>query len=303
MKKEKIAFIGCGIIGAGLAVNAMMHDYQVAMVDISDEMLDAAKTRVSDILKIMSDNNICTEKEAAHYAKDVGYTTSIKDAVKDAVLVQECVPERLDLKKSTYAEVEKYCNDDTIIASSTSAMMPSDLQEGALNPERIMVAHPYNPSYLLPLIELCGGRKTTEEALQRAKTIYEGFGKVPVICRKEISGYIVNRASWAMLKEAEDTVLNGICTVEDMDKAIMFGPGIRTAVTGQLLTISLGINGGYKARASKYGLEPNETDAILAEGVDVELKNRSPETGNTPEEVCAWRDKMIAEILKLQGMI
>ena len=303
MQKHKVAFIGCGIIGAGLAVNAMMHGYPVTMVDLTEPLLDKARQRVADILGIMVRNSVCTQAEADGYAASASYTTSIQEAVADAKVIQECVPEKLEIKHDTYAQVERCCDADAVIASSTTAMLPSDLQEGAIHPERILVAHPYNPSYLLPLIELCGGKQTSQEALERAKAFYEDIGKVAIICRKEVSGYIVNRASWAVLREARETVVQGCCSVEDMDKAIMYGPGLRMAITGQLLTISLGVEGGMRAQAAKYGLDPKPDDELIASGVEEELANRPAELGSDEAGACAFRDKMIIEILRLQNMI
>ncbi len=146
-----------------------------------------------------------------------------------------------------------------------------------------------------------GATSKAEVDEKKAKEIYESMGKVPVVCQKEINGFIVNRLSWAALDAAKESVADGVCSVEDMDKAIMYGPGLRMAVTGQILTISLGVQGGYREAAKKYGKEPDPVDLILADGVDEQIKNRAPEEGQTVEEVIRWRDKMFVKILKLFG--
>ena len=215
--------------------------------------------------------------------------------MKGANFVQECIPERLELKKSTYATIQKVTGPDAIICSSTSKLFPTKLQEGSLYPQSILVGHPYNPAYLLPLIELCGGEQTAPEAIEKAKEIYTGMGKVAVVCKKEIYGFIVNRLSWAALDAAKECVRDGVCSVEDMDKAIMFGPGMRMAVTGQLLTISLGVEGGFRAIADKYGEESTPWNEVYAQGVDEEIANRDPSIGNTVDSVCKFRDYAFAE--------
>lgn len=101
-----------------------------------------------------------------------------------------------------------------------------------------------HPSYLLPLIEVCGGRETSDEVIAKAIEIYKGMGKVPVHCKKEVPGFIVSRISWSAMDIAKEIVMDGVCSVEDMDKAIMYGPGMRMAITGQILTLSLGNQGG-----------------------------------------------------------
>ena len=231
------------------------------------------------------------------------YSNDLEQAVQGAQFVQECIPERLELKKSTYATIQKVTGPDAIICSSTSKLFPTKLQEGALYPQSILVGHPYNPSYLLPLIELCGGEQTAPEAIEKAKEIYTGMGKVAVVCKKEIYGFIVNRLSWAALDAAKECVRDGVCSVEDMDKAIMFGPGMRMAVTGQLLTISLGVDGGFRAIAEKYGEEPTPWNEVYAQGVDEEIANRDPSMGNTVEGVCKFRDRAFAQLLKLHKLL
>lgn len=299
--KKKAAFIGSGMIGSGLAVNAMMHGYETWLQTRSQ--VDKVKGRVAHIFDVMVENGICTREEADGYAKLATYTTSVEDAVAGAAFIQESGPENLETKKGLLAQIEATCDADAIIASSTSQLLPSDLQEGALHPERILVGHPYHPSYLLPLVELCGGKQTAQWCIDRAVCFYEEIGKVALVCKKEVSGYIVNRLSWAALNEARKTVWDGCCSVEDMDKAIMYGPGLRMAITGQILSVSLGVEGGVRAQLAKYGKEPTPQMEIIASGVDEEIANRPEGIGNTVDAIGDFRDKAIVEILRLQNML
>ena len=301
MGKIKAVFVGTGMIGAGLAANAMLNGYETVLYDVVPQ--EKMRETISHILDILVEAGAATKAQADQALADCQFSNNLEEAVKGADFVQECIPERLELKKSTYAAIQKVTGPNAVICSSTSKLFPTKLQEDALYPQSILVGHPYNPSYLLPLIELCGGEQTSPEAIQRAKEIYTGMGKVAVVCKKEIYGFIVNRLSWAALEAAKECVRDGVCSVEDMDKAIMFGPGMRMAVTGQLLTISLGVDGGFRAIAEKYGEEPTPWNEVYAQGVDEEIANRDPAMGNTVDGVCKFRDHAFAELLKLHKLL
>lgn len=301
MGKYKATFVGTGIIGAGLAANAACHGFDVTLYDVIE--ISRIHENFEKVLDYMKSAGALEEKGKADILNRVQYTNDLEEAVKGADFVQECVPERLELKHSIYAQIQKVTGKETIIASSTSALFPGKLQEGALYQESIVVGHPYNPSYLLPLIEVCGGSKVPEEILQKTCEIYTAMGKVPIVCKKERPGFIVNSLSWGAMEAAKECVREGVCSVEDVDKAIMYGPGMRMAVTGQLLTISLGIDGGFREAARKYGGEPTPEDELYAAGVDAEIANRPENTGNTVESVCRYRDRMLADMLKLHGLL
>ena len=301
MEKIKAVFVGTGMIGAGLAANAACHDFDVTLYDVVDT--EQIYKNFEKVLSLLVDASVITKEKKTEILENTTYSNHLEEAVSNADFIQECVPERLELKGDIYKKIQTVTGNAAIIASSTSAIYPSKLQQGALYPECIVVGHPYNPSYLLPLVEVCGGELVPEHILNRVCEIYTAMGKVPVICRKERPGFIVNQLSWGAMEAAQTCVKEGICSVEDVDKAIMYGPGMRMAVTGQLLTISLGIDGGFRAAAQKYGKEPSEDDILYADGVDAEIANRPVEKGNTVETVCKYRDQMLADILRLHGLL
>ncbi|MGN0734854.1 MAG: 3-hydroxyacyl-CoA dehydrogenase NAD-binding domain-containing protein [Anaerovoracaceae bacterium] len=300
MSKVKAVFCGTGMIGAGLAANAILNDFDVTLYDVVNE--EQIRKNINTVMDIMVEAGAATREEAEIKLGRVRVCTDLAEAVKDADFVQECAPENLELKKKIYRQIQEAAGKKCIIASSASGLFPSKLIEDALYPEKIVVGHPFNPSYLLPMIEICGPH-APQETIDEAKKIYEAMGKVAIVCRKEVRGYIANRINWAIMDAATDGVREGLCTVEEMDKAIMFGPGMRTAVTGQLLTLSLGVEGGYRNYAQKYGLAPDPVYAVMAEGIDEEIASRNPEKGQDVASVEKWRDKMFVEILKLHGMI
>lgn len=296
----KIAFVGTGMIGSGLAVNAALNGQEVALYDVADPAV--VQKTVRQILDILIEAGAADAAQADSALASMTFTQDLAQAVTGARFVQECVPERLELKQSTYRSIQEIVGKTAVIASSTSGMFPSDLSKGALYPENIIVGHPYNPSYLLPLIEVCGPH-ASQETIDTAMEVYKAMGKEPVLCRKEVHGFIVNKLSWAVMDGAIQAVANGECTVEDIDKAIMFGPGMRMAVTGQLLTMSLGVPGGFRMMGKKYGNEDGDTEKertinLIADGVDQEIAGRPEEFGNTVDSVVKFRDRAFADILK-----
>lgn len=296
----KIAFVGTGMIGSGLAVNAALNGQEVALYDVADPAV--VQKTVRQILDILMEAGAANAAQADKALAAMTFTQDLAQAVTGARFVQECVPERLELKQSTYRSIQEIVGKSAVIASSTSGMFPSDLSKGALCPENIIVGHPYNPSYLLPLIEVCGPH-ASQETIDTAMEVYKAMGKEPVLCRKEVHGFIVNKLSWAVMDGAIQAVANGECSVEDIDKAIMFGPGMRMAVTGQLLTMSLGVPGGFRMMGKKYGNEDGDTEKertinLIADGVDQEIANRPENFGNTVDSVVKFRDRAFADILK-----
>ena len=302
MKQGKIAFVGTGIIGAGLAVNALVSGCQAALYDVAD--LEVSRTRIKTILENMVDAGAFDQTTADAAYQRACFTNDLKEAVIDAVFIQECIPEKLELKQSVYREIQTVVGADPVIASSTTALMPSKLQDGALYPERILVGHPYNPSYLLPLVEICGGEKTSQASIDEAKAMYESWGKIAVVCLKEIFGYLCQHVNWGVRDIALKLAKDGVGSPEDIDKAIMYGPGMRFPITGQLLTLALGSEGGWKDLPRKYeGREPNEWECWLSDELDQELAHRPAEIGNNTADVVRFRDKMLVAMLKVQNLL
>lgn len=296
-----LVFAGTGIIGAGLASNALTHNQDVTLYDIrpADEM----KQNVQDILERMAHAKVIEASDIPHYMSALHATNSLADALENADAVFECLPERLELKQNLYKQIQEI-NPQVLICSSTSAMFPSTLQKDMINPQRIIVGHPFNPSYMIPLIEIVGGHATSE-SITEAKDIYTAMGKKPIVCKKEVNGYIVQRANWAMFKSLLSAVTDGVASVEDIDTAFTYGPGMRAAILGQLLALDLGAQGGYGAMAEKYGdslktamgIDPQDMQSLI-DGIAQEKKDRPKELGNTNEEIEAFRDSAIAIFLK-----
>lgn len=301
MSKGKVAFVGSGMIGSGIAVNCILNGYEAVLQ--TRRQVEKTNNRMKSMLRILVDNKVITQAQCDEASKLYSVTTSIEEAVTGAFFIQESGPELLETKRVLFDQIEEFAAPDAIIASSTSKLLCTDMQKGAKHPERFIIGHPYHPAYLLPLIELVAGAETSPEVMAKAKAFYDGIGKETIICKKDISGYIVNRLSWAAAAEAKKTVAQGICSAEEMDKAIMYGPGLRFAITGALLTMTLGTEGGLRNEAEKYHKAPDPDIELIASSIDEEMANRPPEQGNDWDSIGEYRDKMIIAFLRAQGKL
>ncbi|MDZ7748464.1 MAG: 3-hydroxyacyl-CoA dehydrogenase NAD-binding domain-containing protein [Halofilum sp. (in: g-proteobacteria)] len=182
------------------------------------------------------------------------FTTDLEAAVADAGLVQENAPEREDVKRDVLARIDAATAPDTLIGSSTSGLLPSTLQADCAHPERVFVAHPFNPVYLLPLVELVGGRHTSAEAIERARAFYAGIGMRPLHVRREIEGHVADRLMEALWREALHLVNDGVATTEEIDAAIVYGAGLRWSLMGTFLTFHLaGGESGMRHMLEQFG--------------------------------------------------
>ncbi|MCP4187010.1 MAG: L-carnitine dehydrogenase [Gammaproteobacteria bacterium] len=222
------AVIGGGVIGAGWVSRLIENGVDVAIYDPAEDAME----KVEAVLK--NSRYAYGKLISAPRAKEgsISFKDSIAAAVPGAELIIESVPERLDIKQSVYAEIEQSADTDAIIASSTSGIMPSDLQAKMSNPERLLVAHPFNPVYLLPLVELVGGKSTSMDTINRAREIYTSVGMHPLHVKKEIEAFIADRLLEAIWRESLWLVKDGIATTQDVDDAVRFGFGLRYAQMG-----------------------------------------------------------------------
>ena len=225
---KQAAIIGGGVIGGGWAARLIENGIDVAVFDPADN----AEQKVNAVL----DNSRYAYGRITNAPRrtegNVEFCDSVATAVDGAELIVEAVPEQLDIKQSVYAEIEIAAATDVIIASSTSYIMPTDLQKKMLHPERLLVGHPFNPVYLLPLVELVGGEKTSADTIERARKIYLSIGMQPLHLKQEIEGFIADRLLEAMWRECLWLVKDGIATTQDIDDAMRYGFGLRFAQMG-----------------------------------------------------------------------
>jgi carnitine 3-dehydrogenase len=233
-------------------------------------------------------------------------TDDLAKATKDAQFIQESAPERLPTKQDLYETLGRITAPDVVIASSTSGLPMTDIQATCSTPERCVVGHPFNPPYLLPLVEVIGGNKTTDDALDWAMDFYATAGKEPVRLKKEIPGFIATRLQEALWREALHMVANGEATPEDIDRALRFGPAPRMAVQGQCMAFHVACGaGGMATNLDQFGpalklpwtrLEAPELTQELRDAM-VDGCNAMTE-GKDFEDMAADRDRRIVAILK-----
>lgn len=222
------AVIGGGLIGGGWVARLVQNGVDVRVYDPDPE----APRKITAIMD-NADHALARLTMAPPPARGrLDFASTIAEAVADCELIVEAVPERLKVKQAVYAEIELAVADDAIISSSTSGIMPSDLQAEMRRPDRLMVGHPFNPVYLLPLVEMVGGVKTGNETIRRAGDIYRAIGMHPLHIRKEIEAFVADRLLEAVWREALWLVKDGIATTAEIDDAIRYGFGLRWAQMG-----------------------------------------------------------------------
>jgi 3-hydroxyacyl-CoA dehydrogenase len=299
-----VAVIGTGLIGASWAALFLSKGLAVHASDPAAGAEDRLRSFVDRALPDLRR----LDPGAVMAADGLSFTSDPREGAARADFIQESVPEDLDLKRSVLSELEDAARPATVIASSTTAFRPSELQTGCRRPERIVVGHPFNPPHLMPLVEVVGGRLTAPEAIERAFGFYRSIGKTPIRLRREVVGHVANRLAAALWREAVHMVAEGVASVADIDRAVTDGPGLRWAALGPNLLYHLGGGAGgmatylerlgptQEARWQSLG-EPRLTEAVKKQLID---GVRDEAAGRSVEELAHERDDALIEILLLR---
>ena len=225
---SRIACIGAGPIGGGWAAFFLAQGYQVRSYLHAESEYEALMRLLDTAWASLEQIGLAEGASRDNFS----WTTDLAEAVADAEFIQESVPEVLELKQELYRTLGDIVDADVVIASSTSGLSMSDIQAKCATPERTVVAHPFNPPYLLPLVEMIGGKKTDPRTVEWAQQFYRVAGKAPLVMQKEVPGFIATRLQEAIWREALHMVANGEATVEQIDQAVVNGPGPRWALMG-----------------------------------------------------------------------
>ena len=237
---EKLAIIGCGTMGHSIALNAGWAGLQVRMYGTSEADTQQGELGIISKLKMLVKHELLREEEFALIRERISITTSMENVLEDCTFVIEAVPENIDLKKNLFLHLDKVLNKDVILASNTSALSPTAIAAATKNPERILVTHFWNPAHLVPLVEIVRGEMTSDESVKRALELLRFMKKKPIEVKKEVPGFVANRLQFALFREAQYLLENGIASKEDIDAAVVYSIGRRLSVTGPLVSADMG---------------------------------------------------------------
>ena len=299
----KAAAIGGGVIGGGWIARLILAGVDVSVFDPDPE----AERKITAIIQ-NADRAMARlwQGQATGDKGKLEFVGSIAEAVKDADLIQESTPERIEIKTKVMAEIGEAAKADAVIGSSTSGLLPSEFQAGSALADRIMVAHPYNPVYLLPVVEIVGAQ-TSDDAIARAMTLYASIGMKPVHIKKEIDAFVGDRLLESMWRESLWLVKDDIATAEEIDDIVRFGLGLRYAQMGQFMTYRLGGGeAGVRHFLEQFGPSlhwpwtklmdvPEWNDALISKIAD---QSDAQAAGKSIAELERIRDNNLVDILK-----
>ena len=236
---RRVAVVGSGLMGSGIALQFAVGGYDVQLGDVSDERLEMALGTVATNLEMMRDMGLVDDESAAGVPGRISTSSALETTLDGADFVIEAVFEDLALKQKVFGEIDGLAPDHAVIASNTSSFMASQLAPYTGRPGKVVVANWWNPAYLLPLVEVVRGPETTEETIETTVALLAALGKRPVVLQKESLGFIGNRMQFALLREAASIVEAGIATAEDVDAVVTNSFGRRLSVAGPFQVFDL----------------------------------------------------------------
>ncbi|CAN0625109.1 L-carnitine dehydrogenase [Burkholderia multivorans] len=301
------AAIGTGVIGSGWVARALANGLDVVAWDPAPDAERQLRANVANAWPALERAGL---KPGADPAR-LRFVPTIDACLADADFVQESAPEREALKRELHAQIDRAARPDAIVASSTSGLLPSDFYAHAAHPARCVVGHPFNPVYLLPLVEVLGGARTSPDAVEAAMRIYRGLGMRPLRVRKEVPGFIADRLLEALWREALHLVDEGVATTGEIDDAIRFGAGIRWSFMGTFLTYALaGGEAGMRHFMRQFGpalelpwtklVAPPLTDRLIDRVVEGTAEQQGVRSIKALER---YRDECITEVLRAIGEV
>ncbi len=296
------AVLGAGVIGASWTALFLAAGRSVAVYDVADDVEETVRAYIETAWPTLAELGM-TERGNPDA---VTFHDQPVDAVGQAAFVQESVPERVAIKHALYAEIEEALAPEAVVASSASGLTLSEMQAGWRDPARFVLGHPFNPPHLIPLVEVMGNAETGDGVVDAAERFYEDVGKVTIRVEKEVPGHVANRLQAAIWREALHLIKEGVASVEDVDKAVSAGPGVRWAAMGPSMLFHLGAGeGGLAAFCERYAEsfhrwwddlgDPRIDDDLRAKLIDgiAEATEGKPTT-----ELAKERDALLLGILR-----
>ena len=301
---KKIAVIGTGVIGAGWIIRCLAHNKKVIAYDkdlkLEKKLISQIKRAWPFAKKIFNNKKL--------NLKNFKYVTSIEEAVKEADFIQECATENYKIKTKLMNIIGKFAKHDSIISSSSSGLLPTRIYSKCKNPHRTMIAHPFNPVYMCPGVEIVPGKKTKKKFLNKANKFYKSISMNPIMLKKELPGYLSDRLQEALWREALHIVNEGYASTKELDRAIEDGPGLRWSLMGTFLTFHLaGGKAGMKHMLEQFGpalklpwtkLKAPKLSKKLSSRVIEGTKQQA--RGKSVEQLSKIRDEYLVNLLKLR---
>jgi 3-hydroxyacyl-CoA dehydrogenase len=309
---QRAAVVGAGLTGSSWAGLFAAHGVEVRLTDRDPLVLESGLRRAQAAARFLGEQGLADRDGVERGLDLLRPAAGLEEALPGAQLVQEAVREDMGSKREVFRRVARLVP-EALIATSSSGLSITEIQQAAEPPGLCLAAHPYNPPHLIPLVELAPGELTSPEALPRAAAYYRSVGKEPVVLKRDIPGYIGNRLAAALWREAIELARSGVATVEDIDRAVRLGPGFRWAVMGPHLLYDLGggragiaghldhlggIKVGILRDLATWTEFPDGTGPLLEEGLQAE--KQAPPYGGAQglEELESLRDRGLAQLLK-----
>ena len=301
--KERIAIVGAGLIGRAWAIVFARAGHPVALYDADREAQERGLAALDDGLNDLKGAGLLDESPVAVRLR-ITPAPTLAGVLAGAAYVQENIGENLAAKKTLFAQIDTLAAPDAILASSTSGIPASQWSEGLAGRARCLVAHPVNPPHLVPLVELAPAPWTAADVVVRARALHEAVGQVPIVVRREIQGFILNRLQGALLAEAFRLHADGYVSADDIDKTVRDGLGLRWSFMGPFETIDLNAPGGVVDYCARYGAlyhemaqqqMPRRWDDALVRQIEQERRLLLPAT-EIPARA-AWRDRRLMQLI------
>lgn len=303
---KKIGIAGAGTMGSGIAQIFARKGYEVVVTDIKEEFLENSKRLVNIFNSSLIEEGLMEEREIENILNNIKYSID-KEVFSDCDLIIEAIIEKLDIKQDFWKEVEEIARKDAIFATNTSGLSINGISEKLQDKTRFIGMHFWNPSHIIPLVELIRGNETGDETVDVLLELVKNIGKEPVVVKKDAPGFIGNRLQFAVFREALNIVESGIADIEDVDKAMKYGPGFRYPIIGPLETADLGgldtfyYISSYLFNDLSDAKAPNDILKELMDKKELGVKSKKgfyDYSNGRDEEVIKRRDKMFFKMLK-----
>ena len=306
-QKKRVAVLGAGVMGTGIAQLFATKGYPVTIIYVYDDIVRAKpiETMTSN-LQVLCENGVIKEEEIPSILANVTCTEDMEAAAKSADIIFECIVEDLATKQEYFKKLDEICPPETILATNTSVISVTEIVEKAVHKDRIIGTHYWKPAYIIPLVEVVKTEHVSEKTVNETYSLLEEAGKMPVIVQKDVPGFLANRMQHALFREAISIVENGIATPEDVDKAIKYGFGMRLGVMAPIEVIdSGGIDLTYNIHKYLFPHIENSTEPapllekLLAEG-KLGFKTGEGIMKWSPEQIKESQENLITGLIKVE---